>query len=59
MGTCHAESLMGLCQRTKHLGALLDFKTILTEELEFLVAIRNSRRIDDETRMYMTLRESF
>ena len=53
VGTCHAESLMGLCQRTEHLGALLDLKTVLTEELEFLVAIRNSRRIDDETRLLL------
>ena len=46
-------SLMGLCQSTKHLSALLDLEAIVPEILEFLVVIRNGRCVDDEARLLL------
>ena len=51
VGTSHAESLMGLCQGAEYLCAFLNFKTVLTEILEFFVIFRNGGGIDDEARL--------
>ena len=49
--TSHTESLMLACQRSQHLGTLLDVEAVVAEELQFLMFGRDSRGIDDQTRL--------
>ena len=49
MGASHTQALHLSGQRTKHLGTLLDIKTVLTKILQFLVICWDSRRIDHQT----------
>ena len=59
MCSCHTESLMVSCQCSQHLGALLYFETILTEILQLFMILRNSRRIDDQTRILLLTDEGY
>ena len=42
MRTSHAESLMLTCQCAEHLSTFLDLETVLTEETQFLMILRDS-----------------
>lgn len=50
----NTKSFVRARQHAKYLGALLHFKTIVAEVLQFLMLCRNGRGIDDQTRLAVT-----
>ena len=51
VSTRETKSLMGLGESAKHLCALLDFESTLTEKRQFLVFVGYRRSINHETRL--------